>query len=65
MFIRSDGVVKILDFGLAKLKLPVDAAPAAGSHTMTGIIVGTAGYMAPEQVEASTWMRAPTCSPWE
>ena len=48
VFLRSDGGVKILDFGLAKLQLP--ANPQAGPHTMTGIIAGTAGYMAPEQV---------------
>jgi eukaryotic-like serine/threonine-protein kinase len=42
--------VKILDFGLAKLQLPIDALQTAGSHTVTGVIVGTAGYMAPEQV---------------
>lgn len=51
-FIRSDGVVKILDFGLAKLQSALDGEQREGNHTMTGVIVGTAGYMAPEQVKA-------------
>ena len=50
-FLRSDGVPKILDFGLAKLQLPIDDQTTAASHTMTGVIVGTAGSMAPEQVK--------------
>jgi serine/threonine protein kinase len=49
VFLRSDGGVKILDFGLAKLRL--EGVPSGGSRTMTGVIVGTAGYMAPEQVK--------------
>ena len=49
-FIRSDGVVKILDFGLATLQSSLEGRGSDSSHTMTGIIVGTAGYMAPEQV---------------
>src|SRR5688500_5780423 len=48
-FIRSDGVVKILDFGVAKLRPVADGVHARAS-TMAGVLVGTAGYMAPEQV---------------
>ena len=52
IFITRDGRVKILDFGLAKL---TDAAPPTGSGTIArdtspGTVLGTAGYMSPEQV---------------
>src|SRR5438874_2444851 len=54
VFITRDGRIKILDFGLAKLAQKTgdgpDDATFAGSDTAAGIVVGTASYMAPEQV---------------
>jgi serine/threonine protein kinase/Tol biopolymer transport system component len=58
LFITSDGRVKILDFGLAKLTRPeaVTGADAPTVHGVTepGLIMGTAGYMSPEQVRGQT-----------
>jgi serine/threonine protein kinase len=55
VMIRPDGFVKLLDFGIAKLtektREPIDeeAATAISAGTSPGMIVGTAGYMSPEQ----------------
>ena len=55
IFLTRDGLVKILDFGLARLEpgaLPTgadDRSPTAAG-TAAGIVLGTAGYMSPEQV---------------
>jgi len=45
--LRSDGIVKVLDFGLAKA-VRSDQLPAE-TATRTGIVMGTPAYMAPEQ----------------
>jgi serine/threonine protein kinase len=48
IFLTSDGRTKILDFGLARLEQPV--GEDAETRTETGTVVGTPGYMSPEQV---------------
>jgi serine/threonine protein kinase/tetratricopeptide (TPR) repeat protein len=55
LFLNSDGRVKILDFGLARhdtAKVAGDMTDASTrtSHTDPGTVLGTVGYMSPEQV---------------
>src|SRR5207237_3640807 len=63
IMITRDDYAKILDFGLAKLiesQSPVSSGSAASSevgtavlsqHSLAGMVMGTAGYMSPEQAQ--------------
>src|SRR5262245_2785155 len=58
LMVSSDGFVKILDFGLAKLTEDKtggvsEALTAAGPQTASGVVVGTVSYMSPEQASAA------------
>jgi WD40 repeat protein len=60
VFLTKDGRVKVLDFGLAKLHEPLVSgeadreSPTQTRKTRPGMVLGTIGYMAPEQVRGET-----------
>lgn len=47
LFVTKQGIVKVLDFGLARLRDP----RVGGAPTAAGIVLGTAAYMPPEQAQ--------------
>jgi eukaryotic-like serine/threonine-protein kinase len=51
LFVTDQGIVKVMDFGIAK-------NTAASNRTRTGVLAGTAAYMAPEQVEGFSHVTA-------
>jgi serine/threonine protein kinase/Tol biopolymer transport system component len=57
VFITRDGRVKVLDFGLAKLAQPEQppeiAKTLTSPGTLPGVVMGTIGYMSPEQVRGT------------
>jgi eukaryotic-like serine/threonine-protein kinase len=62
IMVAEDGLVKVLDFGLAKLTEPdsddsvetLNTKLCNSPHTEEGVILGTAGYMSPEQAEGKS-----------
>ena len=51
IFLTRSGTTKILDFGIAKLAQ--DETVRDGFSTLTGVVLGTTGYLSPEQIQGS------------
>src|SRR5205807_2286651 len=58
LFLTADGQVKVLDFGLARITLPPssqsETGPYVPAETDPGTVMGTVGYMSPEQVRGQS-----------
>jgi RNA polymerase sigma-70 factor (ECF subfamily) len=54
IFLSSSGQVKILDFGLARLASSTPLGPTADYLTEAGRVLGTVGYMSPEQARGGS-----------
>jgi serine/threonine protein kinase len=51
LFVTKTGTVKLLDFGVARRQAPFgEESERTTLHTAAGVVLGTLGYMAPEQV---------------
>jgi serine/threonine protein kinase len=66
IMVRKDGIVKVLDFGLAKLTEKQDSLSASSEaptmalvNTEPGAVLGTVAYMSPEQAQDAKSMHAP------
>jgi eukaryotic-like serine/threonine-protein kinase len=69
LFITKDNLVKILDFGIAKLIHPEilggSSIQELTTQTKMGSVLGTVAYMSPEQLRGKLWTRVATFSAWE
>ena len=54
VMVRSDGYVKVLDFGLVKLTEPGEGHELDFANTDAGMLLGTLAYMSPDQVNGET-----------
>ena len=59
IFLTQSGTTKLLDFGIAKLAQ--DEAVSDGFSTLTGVVLGTAGYWRRSRSKGRTSMRVPIC----
>jgi len=66
IFVTNDGRVKILDFGLVKLRHPNQPGSpqmtTLAPQTEPGVVMGTVGYMSPEQVKGPLCLLMTICS---